>query len=132
MDNIDKMLEEVKSYAELQVFAEAQNNLILELRKKLSFIEEKNTSLEKIINDSNISTLDVITLPITNQELISREQLEILKKSSSERELTLEECKKVSEYTKILKDIQNNKPAIPSTARKLTEAELIKKLEYNE
>lgn len=122
------MLTDFKDYSSLQQFAEAQTNIINDLQKKILFLEEKNKSLESIINNSNISLLDVIPIPITNQELISREQLELLKITSASRELTLEECKKVSEYTKILKDIDSQNKSIPSTAKRLSSQELLKQL----
>jgi len=123
LDNFDSMIIEYKSYSELQKFSESQMLLIRELQKKLDFIQAKNDSLEKIIN--NASPLEITTIPITKQELICREQLELIKINSANRELSYEECKKVSEYSKILKDIEANKGSTPSTARRLSTTELL-------
>ncbi len=125
------MVAEFKTYSELQKFSEAQLSLINELQKKLEFLEEKNSSLESIINSTS-SSLNITTIPITNQELICREQLEFLKNNSTMRELSYEECKKVSEYSKILKDLQENKKALPSTAKRLDTQDLLAQLESNE
>lgn len=132
LDNtFEDMVAEYKSYSELQKFSEAQMLLIGELQKKVAFLEEKNSSLETIVN-STASQLDITVLPITNQELICREQLELLKSISSSKELSYEECKKVSEYSKILKDLQDNKKSIPSTAKKVQTMDLLSQLESNE
>jgi len=123
LDNFETMITSFKDYSELQKFSESQMLLICELQKKIDFLQEKNNSLESIIN--NTTPLEITTLPITNQELICREQLAKLKDTSGSRELSYEECKKVSEYSKILKDIENNKNDLPSKARRLSTTELL-------
>lgn len=122
------MVATYRDYSELQKFTEAQTQIILDLQNKLRFIEEKNNSLERIIDSSGIPSLNVTIVPVTNQELIAREQLVLIKANSTSRELTYEECKKVSEYTKILKDIESNNKNIPSTARRLSTNELLSNL----
>lgn len=131
LDNVfEAMADDFKTYSELQKFSDAQMSLIAELQKKILFLEEKNLSLETIINST--TPMEITLLPISNQELICREQLEILKQNSSKKELSFEECKKVSEYSKILKDLQESKKSLPSTAKRIQTTDLLTQLESNE
>ena len=48
MDSIDKMLEQIKDFASLQKYAEAQYKTILSLSRKVKVLEEENVELKDL------------------------------------------------------------------------------------
>lgn len=130
MAAIDKMLDQFKELSDLQAFARAQQKTIVDLTKKNKALEEEVKHLKKLLE----STVPIIKVPEENkidfnasdEEAIAREQLFKLKDISKERELTLEETKRVEIYSKILAALKNQqtKP-IDVSSRKLSDAELI-------
>ena len=126
---IDKVVQKFNETADMQEFCSTQQKLIIELSKQVKFLEEKNSHLEKLI-DSSIPIYTSII--ITDEETISREQLKKLKSISDDRELTLEECKKVDVYTKILIAISSRSKTIETSAKHMSESELIQFVNKNE
>lgn len=124
--SIDKTLSELKNTAELKKFAEAQNKIILNLSKELKESKDKIDHLEKLLE----STTEII--PLDNKkyqkedEEICIRQLQMLRDLSAERELTLEECKKVDTYSKLIQNLKNFKEEeIPKT-KALETSDLLK------
>lgn len=111
-DQFDEMTREFREYAELKAFANSQHKTIVSLSQKNKLLEDEIKHLQSLLADQTMilqkpnssPTTSPITLDteITDQEIICLEQLKVLKATAFERELTLEECKKVSEYSKIL------------------------------
>lgn len=112
--SLDKMFENFKDVSEFQAFAQAQYKTILELSKKNKLLEEQNSNLKKMLEDS--------TPLIKNEEQkednkeyeknICEKQLKLLRDKSFEGELTLEEAKRVEIFAKILMQL-NNKSKLP-------------------
>lgn len=129
--SFEHMIQDFKNEIEKKKFMEAQYNTITELTKKLAKAEEKVQHLEKLLESgvpSTPSTLDTVSR-IGEEELICRTQINLLRKISDERQLTLEEARKVEIYNKILLQLNaKNEKDIPVTAKEYSEAELLKKL----
>lgn len=115
MDSIDKMLEQFKDVASLQKYAEAQYKTILSLSKKVKVLEEQNIELKDLLEKStpllneekkNFSVYNVEAS--SDEEMIAKVQLARIKEISMDRELTLEEAKRVEIFTKILSSKGNN------------------------
>ena len=113
MDQLDEMLEQFKDFASLQKFAEAQQRAIQTLSKKIKALEDENAELKT--NPSSISDRPQTTFQIedlgygSDEEVISKIQLARLKEVSMERELTLEEAKRVEIFSKIIISKEKNK-----------------------
>lgn len=95
-------LEKTKA-KDLREFAEQQQNVIEKLLKEKELLKEKNTHLEKMLKD--LAT-GIVTLPMTKEETICMEQMEILKKRSEQRALSLEDVKIFDILVKNLKLIR--------------------------
>lgn len=141
MDQIDKMLEQFKDFASLQKFAEAQQKTIQALTRKLKVTEEENLELKDrldsipILSENSQNTsipqknLAIEDLSFgTDEEIISKIQLARLKEVSMERELTLEEAKRVEIFSKILNTKEKNK-TFDVTAKQMNSTDLLKMLE---
>ena len=122
----DNLTKEFKTIAEYKNFAQAQNETILELSKKIHNLEEE-------IRNQKIEKKEVISLDtsISNEEMICLTQLRILNESSRERELTLEEAKKVDIFTKILSQINSQKEKGTSDEAGLLSSEELLKIVEN-
>jgi polyhydroxyalkanoate synthesis regulator phasin len=105
------MLAEYKDVVQLRAFAEAQFRTISELSKKIQNLEEENTHLKSLLEQTNpLSIGDAqksseLLLDVTDEEFICRTQLKILKELSAKTELTKEEAQKVQIYSDILRSL---------------------------
>jgi hypothetical protein len=131
---LDEMLKEFKEFAELKDFAEAQLRTIQELSKRIVALEQERNHLKELLS----TTTDVLDKPKivlfenynNDEEVIAKQQLAMLKQKSDTSELTLEDTKKVVEYSKILRDLslkKDNKKEIE--VKSLTDEELLKLLD---
>lgn len=128
--SFDKTLAQYKDRKDLEQFAVAQQNTIIQLTKKVQLLEEKNTHLEKLLSER----VPVIrkegengpTVLTPTEQQICEEQLEKLKEISEVRELTLEETRRVEIFSKILLTFKNRKPDIEVPSKNLSTAELLK------
>lgn len=131
---LDEMLKEFKEFAELKDFAEAQLRTIQELSKRIVALEQERNHLKELLS----TTTDVLDKPKivlfenynNDEEVIAKQQLAMLKQKSDISELTLEDTKKVVEYSKILRDLslkKDNKKEIE--VKSLTDEELLKLLD---
>lgn len=107
---------------------DAQTTVLITLNKKLKHLEDENEHLKKLLKNSNpiIVSMDEAGL---DEELISRSELRKLRQVSQERELTMEETKKVEIYSKIMANIANKPKAIEVYAKNLKSEELMSQLE---
>lgn len=126
---IDNLSNTFKETAELQEFCTSQQSLIIELSKKIKSLEDERNHLKTML-DSSIPIYTSIT--ISDEENISREQLGRLKKISDERELTLEETKKVDIFTKILISLSALNKDIDTSAKHMDTAELLQLMNKND
>lgn len=126
-----------KKIEDLEAFCEAQAKTIIELNKKLNEKQIEYDALKK--NTGNViplkksdGTLIEGQFAVKDEETICREQLFLLKNLSMDRELTMEEAKKVEIYSKVLSQI-NSKPKETETTNKThTIAEILAAIEENE
>jgi hypothetical protein len=127
LDN-EQLTKKDSSKAELKAFAEQQYKelvKLLEINKKL---EEEVVHLKKMVT-SNDSFLIKTPQILTNEELICIEQIRLLKVSSELGPLTLEECKKFSEYVKTLKSIRSKEQDKDAPLKQYSTDELLKMVE---
>jgi hypothetical protein len=133
------MLEEVKDMAELRVFSEAQQKTILKLSKKNKELEEEVSHLKKLLESQTplVQTDPSVGLPAekfltSDQEAICRMELNKLKQSSFERELTLEEAKRVDIYSKILNVLENSPKTIKVETKGIPSQDLMSLVQSEE
>lgn len=127
--NFDKIVGQLKDIAELQAYADAQYKTIVDQNKKINELLEKNKSLEGLVTALPSKPDNVVQFPqlhISPEEEICLKQLENLRQSSAARELTLEECRKVECYAKILLQIRNNTKDVDAKFKKLSTEDLLK------
>lgn len=137
--SLEKMLDEAKDLAELRVFSEAQQKTIVKLSKKNKELEEEISHLKKLLE----STAPIVTTSAepavsaekfltTDQEAICRMQLNRLKEVSYERELTLEEAKRVEIFSKIINVLENSPKTIKVETKSIDSKDLMSLIEHNE
>lgn len=135
MDSLDKMLEQFKDFSSLQKYAEAQYKTILSLSKKIKVLEEENIELKDILEKStpllNEEKKNFIAYQVeasSDEEMIAKVQLARIKEISMDRELTLEEAKRVEIFTKILSSKGTNS-SITIQTKQMDNDDLLKMLE---
>lgn len=104
-----KTIEQYKTMEHLREFAEAQHTTISQLSKKIQRLEEERNHLKTLLESSVPiikSTDHAVTEIFENDaEYICHIEIAKLKEVSKVRELTLEETRKLSEYFKIITQI---------------------------
>lgn len=130
--SLDKMLDDVKELADLKAFSDAQQKTIIKLSKKNKELEDEVVHLKKLLESQTplIATNPSAGLPAekflsTDQEAICRMQLNKLKDVSFERELTLEEAKRVEIFSKILNVLENSPKTIKVESKNLSSQDLL-------
>lgn len=138
------MLDEAKDFAELRVFSEAQQKTIIKLTKKNKELEEEVAHLKKLLEstapviNTGVSATDGVPVIsaekflTTDQEAICRMQLNRLKEVSYERELTLEEAKRVEIFSKIINVLENSPKTIKVETKNIDSKDLMSLIEHNE
>lgn len=130
MSSIDKMIDNFKDFAELKAYAEAQYRLTVELSKKINALEEERNDLKKVIENSHKGLIldpakaQELFVGVKDEEAICLMQLKLLRNISIERELTLEEAKRVEIYNKILNGGNTKKAEEPPKIQAMTNDEL--------
>ena len=134
--SLDLMLNEAKDLAELRAFSEAQQKTIVKLSKKNKELEEEVSHLKKLLESSapiiatdNAPVIQADKFLTSDQEAICRMQLNKLKEISYDRELTLEEAKRVEIFSKILNVLENSPKTIKVETKNLDNKELLSLLE---
>lgn len=135
MDSLDKMLDQFKDFSSLQKYAEAQYKTILSLSRKVKVLEEENIELKDLLEKSTpLVQEDKKNLTIyqieasSDEEMIAKVQLARMKEISMDRELTLEEAKRVEIFTKILTSKGSN-TSISVQTQKMDNDDLLKMLD---
>lgn len=135
--NIKELTQEFENIEEIRSFAEKQFTQILELSKKIKDLEEEKEHLKELLQkgvplvapkilltDFNNSESNLIIT--SDAKVIADIQLKLLKDRAQDKELTLEETKKVEIYSKII-SADNIKPStIKAAAKTLDDKELMK------
>lgn len=116
------------NFFELQKANDDQFKNIIDLKKKIKLLEEENKSLikNKTLTTQNINT----DLGISNEEIICRTQIAILKSRSLAQELTFEESKKLQIFVDVLDTLaKKEKPEDDSVKfEKLSNDEILQAL----
>lgn len=135
MEKMDKMLEQFKDFASLQKYAEAQYKTILSLSKKVKALEEENVELKDLLEKSTPLLVqeknNLVTYQVeasSDEEMIAKVQLARIREISMERELTLEEAKRVEIFTKIL-SVKGSNSSIAIQTQKMNSDDLLKMLD---
>jgi hypothetical protein len=135
MDSMDKMLEQFKDMSSLQKYAEAQYKTILSLSRKVKTLEEENIELKDLLEKStpvlNEEKKNFVIYQVeasSDEEMIAKVQLARIKEISMDRELTLEEAKRVEIFTKIL-NTKGSNSSIAVQTQKMDNDDLLKMLE---
>lgn len=123
----DKMINQFTNFEDLQAFAKAQQKTLIDLTKKLKTSEDKVKHLEKLVEGAVplINPPAKVDFSANDEESIAREQLYLLKRVSSERELNLEETKRVEIYSKILMALKGKQKDITPPSRSLSNEQLM-------
>lgn len=135
--SLSSMFQETKELSDLQAFCEAQQKSLVSLTKQIKQLEDERDHLKTLLeattptisNPSVAPTSITEKLLTTDQETICRVQLTRLREISLERELTLEETKKVEIFSKILSSIENAPKTIKIDAKKFDSGDLMGLLE---
>lgn len=139
--SLSSMFQETKELSDLQAFCEAQQKTILNLSKKIKSLEEERDHLKKLLDSTTPSlpieqNKDLIQINppsdkflTSDQEAICRVQLNKLREIALDRELTLEETKKVEIFSKIITNIENAPKTIKIDAKSVDSGDLMGLLE---
>lgn len=137
--SLDEMLKSFTDSVERDQFITQQHKTILELTKKIEKLQAKNKHLEDLLQEKTPALVGEYSPMIKNgaiiedhEENICRMELKKLHDTSLERQLTLEETRKVEIYTKLLVMInQKPKHEVIETKKKSNE-ELLRLVESDE
>lgn len=125
----------IEDFDELRKFAQAQMDVITQLSKKLSNLEGEKKHLEQLLVQNvplvgpQAEVIEKEGVFSSEEEAICREQLHIFKIVSQERELTLEETKKVEIYSKILMSFKQEPKKAKSSVDGMSTPELLRLVE---
>lgn len=129
---IKSMFEETKELADMRAFSEAQHKTIVQLTKKIKQLEEERDHLKKIVETTApvIQTSPSASFPAekfltSDQEAICRVQLNKLREIALDRELTLEETKKVEIFSKIITTLENAPKTIKIDTKSVDSSDLM-------
>ena len=104
-------------------FAEAQHTIIENYNRQIEILKDKNKHLETLLMKKPVQSL--IT-ELSSEEKICIEQIDRLERQSAERQLTLEEVKRLDLLVKNLKLIREESTIVVNNrADALKESELV-------
>ena len=117
MSKFDVVIGNIQDFEELKAYAEAQYETLQSQLQKITDLEAKNKHLEHLLAQTVPVVGESSPSNMSDEERICRDQLRIFNQTSKERELTLEETRKVEIYSKILANLDRN----PKKAKSPTE-----------
>lgn len=122
------------SEEEKLAYLDAQFKTITNLNKQIEQLKAEKKHLEELLKETPLPVLgtDINTSDDPEEIKICKDQLKMLNGVSKDRELTMEEARKVDIYAKIL--LQNKDPnkKKPSVVDKMTTQELLRLVESDE
>ena len=123
----DKMINQFKEFDDLKAFANAQQKTLIELTKKNKAYEDENKHLKKLLEGAVpvINDRPTVDFSANDEESIAREQLFLLKQISKDKELSMEEARKVEIYSKILSAPKGKSRDINANSKQLEAGELL-------
>lgn len=133
MSQIDKTVAQYKDFQQLQEFAQAQQTTIIQLSKKIQRLEDERDHLKTLL-ESSVPLIkpegnQVQQFAEDDSEFICTMEIGKLKKRSLETELTYEETRKLSEYFKILTQINSRTKHNEKEVKDLDTKDLLKLVE---
>lgn len=134
--DISELSKSYDTYEKLQVFCQAQFRQILNLTKKINELEEKNKELQDRMKHNNNKEVVAMSNEANNlitpdfkvlndAKTIAQVQIKMLKEESFNRELTLEETKKLEIFNRILTEKQEKKEPLKAGAKILDNEDLL-------
>jgi hypothetical protein len=126
--NFDSMVKQFKDFGELKEYSNAQFNTIIELNKQINKLKEENEHLQRLLETgvAKQSAGDLSPFVLSPEEEICLTQLRILNDISKRSSLTLEECRKVEIYSKVLNSLRNAPKEIKGEHKSVDTKELLK------
>lgn len=130
--SIDKTVAQYKDFNQLQEFAQAQQTTIIQLSKKIQKLEDERDHLKKLLQSSVPLIAPIKNENENDSEYICTMEISKLRDISTQRELTLEECRRLETYFKILTQINNKPKQVEKEVEKLSDSEVLKLVENND
>lgn len=132
MSNLYDLFGNMENIEDIKKYAEAQFSVITNLNKQIEQLKNEKKHLEELLKQSPLPSVSEKTSDEAEEITICKVQLKLLNGISKDRELTIEECRKVDIYAKIL--LQSNDPSKKkkSNIDKLSTEELLKLVDINE
>lgn len=132
MSNIIELFGKMDTDQEKIDFMSAQFEVITSLNKQVDQLKIEKRHLEHLLKDA-VPMINVLPSKeedaLSEEQRICKEQLVLLKSFSQGRELTMEECKKVEIYSKILFQTRDTTKKPKSVIDGLPVGELLKLVE---
>jgi hypothetical protein len=135
MSKIKDIFGQFQSDEDREAFMSAQFSAITNLTKQLEEAKAKIRHLEELIKKSPLPTAQsdsVASDKDSDELLICKEQLSRLNDVSKDRELTLEETRKVEIYSKIVNQAKDSSKKAKSPVDSLSTEELLNLVNKNE
>lgn len=122
------MIDTFTDFAELKAFSQAQSKTIIELSRKNKEQSDEIIHLKKLLEGS-VPLLkeksSLIKVEGNDQEVLCRTEISKLRDISLERELALEEAKKLDIYSKILQNLSNPTKTVKIQNESVSTADLL-------
>ena len=122
------MIDGFSSLEELKAFSTAQSKTIIELSRKNKEQSDEIVHLKKLLEGSVPlikEKKENINLGSNDQEFLCRTEINKLRDISLDRELTLEEAKKLDIYSKILANLANPTKTVKVQNETVSTADLL-------
>jgi hypothetical protein len=133
--DIEQLTKDFKNFEELKAFCASQLKQILIMSKKIKDLEEKNKQLSSsskevnnlalVSTEQRVPTNKVNLLVEDDAKTIAQVQLRMLREEAFNRELTLEEVKKLDIFNKVLNVKEEKDNTIKASAKTLSDDELM-------
>jgi hypothetical protein len=121
IQDLRKQYKEAEQSKDFQIFADKQQEVIVRLMKENELLVDKLKQMETVLIKSN-----KFAMPLSTEEQICIEQVDILKQRSSQRELNLEEVKRLDLLVKNMRLIREQSTQILETqAESTSDSELL-------
>lgn len=132
MSNLYDLFGNMENIEDIKKYAEAQFSVITNLNKQIEQLKNEKKHLEELLKQSSLPSVSEKTSDEAEEITICKVQLKLLNGISKDRELTIEECRKVDIYAKILLQSNDSSKKKRSNIDKLSTEELLKLVDINE
>jgi hypothetical protein len=123
ISDLQRAFQDKKSKKDLELFAQAQYDLINRIQEENQILRQKVESLEKMLMQSS----SVLSINVSPEEEICVHQIELIRSKSRERSLSLDEIKQLDLLVKNLRLIREKSTEILDDVsyRDIKEADLV-------